>query len=100
MKQEAQALPQAVRDFITPSHKKMLIGGRWVDAASGKTFVTVNPATADPIANVAEGDAEDVDRAVQAARRAFDDGPWPREAPAQRTRTLLAIADLIDKHRE
>src|SRR6185369_10865887 len=63
-------------------------------------FVTVNPATAEPIANVAEGDALDIDRAVQAARRAFDEGPWPHEAPAHRTKTLLAIADLIDKHRE
>src|SRR5215471_15329073 len=82
MKQEAQALPQAVRDFITPGHKKMLIGGKWVEAASGKTFVTVNPATAEPLATVAEGDAEDIERAVKAARKAFDEGPWPHEKPA------------------
>src|SRR5262245_57527685 len=99
MAQETQqALSQAVRDFITPSHKKMLIGGEWVDAASGKTFVTVNPATAEPLAMVAEGDAADIDRAVAAARKAFDEGAWPHEKPAERTKVLLRIADLIDKH--
>src|SRR5215475_4708398 len=99
MAQETQqALPQAVRDFITPSHKKMLIGGKWVDAASGKTFVTVNPATAEPLATVAEGDAADIERAVQAARKAFDEGPWPHEKPAERTKVLLRIADLIEQH--
>ncbi|HJY83699.1 MAG TPA: aldehyde dehydrogenase family protein [Candidatus Binatia bacterium] len=100
MNQETQALPQAVRDFITPSHKKMLIGGKWVDAASGKTFVTVNPATAEPLATVAEGDAADIERAVQAARKAFDEGPWPHEKPAERTKVLLRIADLIEKHKD
>ena len=100
MGQVSQALPEAVRDFITPASKKMLIGGKWVDAASGKTFATVNPATAETLAMVAEGDAEDVNRAVEAARKAFDDGPWPHMKPAERTKVLLKVADLIDKHRD
>jgi acyl-CoA reductase-like NAD-dependent aldehyde dehydrogenase len=80
--------------------KKMLIGNKWVDAASGKTFVTVNPATTEPLATVAEGDAADIDCAVEAARKAFDEGAWPREKPARRTRILLRIAELIDQHRD
>jgi len=100
MQQESQALPEAVRGFITPSSKKMLIGGKWVDAASGKTFITVNPATGQPLAQVAEGDAEDIERAVAAARKAFDDSPWTQMKPAERTRLLLRIADLIDQHRD
>lgn len=98
MGQVSQALPEAVRDFITPSSKKMLIGGKWVDAASGKTFSTVNPATAETLAMVAEGDAEDINRAVEAARKAFDEGPWPHMKPAERTKVLLRIADLIEKY--
>jgi acyl-CoA reductase-like NAD-dependent aldehyde dehydrogenase len=100
MQQQPVLAPEAVGAFLTSASKKMLIGGRWLESVSGKTFVTLNPASAEPIANVAEGDALDIDRAVQAARRAFDEGPWPHEAPAHRTKTLLAIADLIDKHRE
>ena len=52
----------------------------WLRLASGKTFQTLDPRTGDVIANVAEGDAEDVNRAVAAARKAFDEGPWPRMA--------------------
>jgi acyl-CoA reductase-like NAD-dependent aldehyde dehydrogenase len=74
----------------------MLIDGTWVEAASGKTFETLNPATGAVLAHVAEGDAEDVDRAARAARRAFDSGPWPRITPAERQRMLLRVADLIE----
>src|SRR5262245_66077061 len=95
MSQVSQALPEAVRGFITPASKKMLIGGKWVDAASGKTFTTVNPATAETLAVVAEGDKEDVNRAVEAARKAFDEGPWPHMKPAERTKVLLRIEDLL-----
>ena len=58
--------------------RKMLINGKWVDAASGKTFPTFNPATGEVLAMVAEGDSEEINQAVQAARRAFQDGPWSR----------------------
>src|SRR5215475_11525138 len=74
------------------------IDGRYVDAASGATFDTLNPATGKLLARVAAGDAEDVDRAVAAARSAFRKGSWANFAPAKRKKILLRFADLIDKH--
>jgi len=75
----------------------MLIGGKWTDAASGKTFPSLNPATGEVLAHVAEGDREDVDRAVAAARRAFD-GSWRKTKPYERQMLLLGLADLIERH--
>ena len=66
----------------------MLIDGEWVAAASGKTFESINPATGEVLGDVAEGDAEDIDRAVAAARRAFE-GPWRSCKPFERQRLLL-----------
>ena len=80
--------------------RKMLIGGKWVEAASGKTFETRNPATGEVLARVVEGDREDIDRAVKAARRAFEEGPWSEMLPAERSRLLWRISDLIDQHRD
>jgi len=77
---------------------KLLIDGQLVAAASGKSFPVYNPATGTVIANVAEADAEDVDRAVKAARRAFDDGAWSRLRPAERAKLLWKLGDLIDQH--
>ncbi|HJY84039.1 MAG TPA: aldehyde dehydrogenase family protein, partial [Candidatus Binatia bacterium] len=93
-------LSEAVRSFLKSGCKRLLIGGQWVEAVSGKTFVTVNPATAEPLATVAEGDTIDIDHAVTAARAAFDEGSWPHEKPSHRTKLLLRIADLIDHHKE
>ncbi len=76
------------------------IGGEFVDSKSGEAFPSLNPATNAPIAQVADGTADDVDRAVRAARRAFDEGPWRRMTPAERARALNRIADLIDKRVE
>jgi phenylacetaldehyde dehydrogenase len=76
----------------------MLIGGQWVQAASGETFETVNPANATTITTVASAGAADVDRAVDAARRAFEDRAWSDMNPHQRTRVLLRIADIIEAH--
>jgi 4-(gamma-glutamylamino)butanal dehydrogenase len=76
------------------------IDGELVDAASGETFERVNPATGEVIAKVAAGDAEDVDRAVRAARRAFDAGDWSMADPAERKRVLLRLAELIREHAE
>ncbi len=70
-------------DFVATTHR-MLIDGRFVAAASGKTFAVYNPATGDILTHVPEAEAEDVNRAVLAARRAFDEGPWPRMSPSQR----------------
>lgn len=76
---------------------KLFIDGQWVDAASGKTFETIHPATEEVIANVAEGDAEDIDRAVQAARRAFDEGPWTTMDARDRGMLMNRLADLIEE---
>ncbi len=73
------------------------IGGNWVPAASGKTFETINPATEEVITQVAEGDAEDVDRAVKAARQAFEKGPWAKMDARDRGRLMFKLADLIEE---
>jgi len=76
------------------------IDGRFTDAASGKTFSTENPATGAVLAEVAAGDTADVDAAVRAARRAFEDGRWSRLAPAARKTVLLRFADLVEANAE
>ncbi len=86
-----------VNQFISSS-RKMLIDGQWVDAASGKTFPVYNPATGEVMAHVAEGDKEDIDRAVRAARRAFESGPWRKMSPSQRGQLIYRLADLIEQH--
>jgi phenylacetaldehyde dehydrogenase len=88
---------QAVEQFTT-TPRQLFINGQWADAASGKTFATPNPATGETLANVAEGDVEDIDRAVQAARTAFDDGPGGRLTPSERGRIIWRIGDLILEH--
>jgi aldehyde dehydrogenase (NAD+) len=85
--------------YIDGKTKLLLIDGRWVPAASGKTFETHNPATGELLARVAEGDAEDIDRAVAAARKAFT-GPWSKWKPAERQMLLLRLADLVEQHME
>src|SRR5437868_6515216 len=78
----------------------LFIGGKWQDSASGKTFPTTNPATGEVICQVAEGDKADVDLAVKAARKAFEDGPWPKLNASERGRLLNKLADLVEKHQE
>jgi phenylacetaldehyde dehydrogenase len=90
-------LDKRVDDFIA-TDRKLFIDGDWVDAASGRTFTTPNPATGESLATVAEGDAEDIDRAVRAARRAFEEGPWARMTPSDRGRLIWRIGDLILEH--
>src|SRR5579871_3852323 len=77
---------------------KLLINNQWVDSVSGKTFPTINPATGLEIAPVAEADAADVDKAVHAARAAFEKGPWRKLAASARGSLLNRLADLIEKH--
>ncbi len=79
-------------DFET----RLFIGGIFVDAQSGKTFETLNPATGKVLTRVAEGDAADIDMAVEAARRAFEKGAWASMAPRERKKVLLRFADLIE----
>jgi aldehyde dehydrogenase (NAD+) len=83
--------------FADGSFKRMLIDGQWVESASGKRFDSRNPATGELLATVAEGDKEDIDRAVAAARRAFE-GPWGRFTPYERQQVLLKLADLAERH--
>lgn len=87
----------AVLDFLRKP-KQMLVGGKWVAAKSGKTFETINPANEEVLALVPEGDKADVDEAVKAARKAYEEGKWSKITPHQRARYLLTIADLIEKH--
>src|SRR3984893_12186604 len=76
------------------------IGGKWVDAVSGKTFQTFDPYTGEPWALIPECDKADVERAMEAASRAFETGPWPRMTPTARGRTMRRIAQLIEQHAE
>jgi phenylacetaldehyde dehydrogenase len=84
-------------DFVSQEHR-MYIDGRFVAAASGKTFPVYNPATGDVITHVPEAEEEDVNRAVLAARRAFDDGPWTRLSPSERGRMLWKLGDLLEQN--
>ena len=88
-----------VTDFIS-TPRKMLIDGKWINAASGKTFPTYNPATGEVLAQVAEGDSADIDAAVRAARRAFDSGPWSRMTASERGKLVWKLADLLEQHTE
>jgi acyl-CoA reductase-like NAD-dependent aldehyde dehydrogenase len=87
----------AARAFLAGSHD-LLIGGERVPAADGRTFATVDPATGQPIADVAHAGAEDVDRAVSAARAAFRDGPWASMSAADRGRLIERLAILVEEN--
>src|SRR5438309_160482 len=80
--------------------RKMLINNKWVDAVSGKTFPTYDPSTGEVLAQVVEGDRADIDLAVKAARKAFDNGPWRKMTPSERGRLIWKLGDLIDQHLE
>jgi len=88
-----------VAEFIDKP-RKMLIDGKWVNATSGKTFPTYNPATGEILAQVAEGDRADIDAAVKAARKAFDSGPWSLMTSSERGRLVWKLADLMEEHLE
>jgi len=92
-------LHRSVQEFLSRP-RKMLIGGQWVEARSGKTFETFNPATGEVLAHVAEGDRADIDQAVAAARKAFETGPWPDMSPSERGRLLWKLSDLIEQHHQ
>jgi phenylacetaldehyde dehydrogenase len=95
----ASAVPSplpSVKSFLSEKHG-LLIGGRFVPAADGRTFTVENPAQERSIAQVAQGGAADIDRAVAAARRAFEKGPWRRTNPSERARLLWKLADRIEE---
>jgi acyl-CoA reductase-like NAD-dependent aldehyde dehydrogenase len=79
---------------------KLFIGGKWVDAVSGKTYATINPANGETITLIADADTRDADAAVQAARKSFESGPWPEMSAADRGRILWRLGDLIEKNVE
>src|SRR4029434_9680603 len=83
-----------IQSFLK-SAKKNFIGGQWMPAASGRTLEVFNPATGEPITHCAAGDVEDINRAVSAARKAFESGPWRRMTPSERGRLIWRIGDLI-----
>jgi phenylacetaldehyde dehydrogenase len=89
-------LSAKVEAFLARGNQKMLIGGEWTAALSSETFDTLDPATGVKLAGVARGQAGDIDRAVAAARAAFDNGPWPAMLPQARAQLLWRIADLIE----
>jgi acyl-CoA reductase-like NAD-dependent aldehyde dehydrogenase len=91
-------LQASTRSFLAGPAKGLLINGEWVSAASGNNFQTINPATGQPLAEVALAGERDVDLAVQAAREAFQSGPWSRMSGEERGRLLWKLADLVDEH--
>lgn len=96
----ATAKAPRARTALKVRQTQMLIDGKWCDSRSGKTFATYNPATEEKIADVAEGDAPDIDRAAKAARRAFESGDWPKMDARDRGRLLSRLADLVEKNLE
>src|SRR6478609_6336868 len=93
----AQVDPRVVSFLEKP--RKMLINGNWVEAVSGKTFPTYDPSTGEVLAQIAEGDKADIDRAVAAARKAFN-GPWRKMSPSDRGKLIWKLADLLEKNIE
>jgi phenylacetaldehyde dehydrogenase len=92
-------LGAAALEFLARKHR-LLIGGQWVDAKSGKTFDTFDPGTGRVIAQVAQGDAADIDAAVAAARAAFETGPWSRMSGSDRAKLMWRLAELIERNRD
>src|SRR5262245_45283835 len=90
------AAPARKRQPPKVKDQQMLIGGKWVDSVSGKTFETINPATGEVICQVAEGDKADIDKAVKAARQAFESGPWAKMPASERGRLMNKLADAIE----
>jgi phenylacetaldehyde dehydrogenase len=93
----APAVSRSTASFLDREHR-LLIDGEWIQAVSGQTLEVKNPADGSTIAHVAEGEKADVDRAVAAARRAFDHGPWPAMTPSARGRLLWRLADLLEQN--
>lgn len=91
----AEELENPIAPPVEVKHTKLLIDGEFVDAASGKTFQSIDPRSEQVIAEVAEGDAEDINRAVRAARKAFDHGPWPKMPAHKRGEILFKYAHSV-----
>ena len=94
----ASVMPHPAEQHVPVSATKLLINNRWVSSISGKTFPTINPSTGEEICQIAEADAADVDKAVLAARAAFEHGPWRKMPASERGRLLNRLADLIERN--
>jgi aldehyde dehydrogenase (NAD+) len=94
----ASVMSLPTKSPVAVSATKLLIDNRWIASESGKTFATINPATGEEICQVAEADAADVEKAVKAARAAFEHGPWRKMPASKRGRLLHRLADLIEMH--
>ena len=94
----ATVMPPPIEQQIPISATKLLINNRWVESESGRTFATVNPSTGEEICQIAEADAADVEKAVKAARNAFEKGSWRKMQASDRGRMLHRLADLIEQH--
>ena len=94
----AAVLSPSLKSRSVSSPTKLLINNEWVESESGKTFATFNPATGEEIAQIAEADARDVDRAVAVARQAFERGPWRTTSASERGRLMNRLVELIEKH--
>ncbi|MEM9416277.1 MAG: aldehyde dehydrogenase family protein [Planctomycetota bacterium] len=92
-------IPAEIAPFLAKP-KQNLIDGKWSAAASGETFDVYNPASGEVVAQCAAGDAPDIDKAVKAARAAFETGPWSRMTPSERGQIIWKIGDLIEQHKE
>ena len=83
-----------------PPSRKMFVDNEWVAASNGATYAVPNPATEEPVGAAPEATVEDMRRAIAAARRAFDEGPWPRSRRQERARVITAIADGMERRKE
>src|SRR5436305_867555 len=94
-----ESLSQAARKFVDDAPHGLFIGGEFTEAADGRTFATIDPATGEPICEVAYADAADVDRAVKAAQQALT-GKWGTGPAAAREALMHRLADLIEENTE
>ncbi|MFJ8247922.1 aldehyde dehydrogenase family protein [Peribacillus asahii] len=97
--EQTLSIKPRVQEFLKGT-KKLLINGEWLEAASGQTFETLDPSNGKVLAVVSEAGPEDVDRAVKAARQAFENGPWRKMSASERGRLIYKLADLMEAHQE
>jgi len=89
-----------VEKFLAGGPKKLFINGEWVESASGETFEVLNPADKSVLAHCAKGQKEDIDRAVKAARKAFDEGPYPKMSIHERSKLMFKLSEAIEDNLE
>ena len=77
---------------------EIFVAGKWQPTISGETYQPINPANEEPLAAVGKGDERDIDAAVAAARKAFDEGPWPKMSPHERGRIVWKLGDLVQQN--